>query len=114
MANYHHRPIKRFSLDGSIHDESAIPRLKIEYIRLLVSEMKIAGYVPKIDLDPDFTISYNEEKENFKFELSVYGIYVGKRQSECIQGIDGSTAIYIQKSRSKELLLDQESKSSRK
>ena len=107
MANYHHKAIRRFSLDGTIHDESAIPRLKIEYIRLLVSEMRIAGYSPKIDLDPDFTISYNEDKENFKFELSVYGIYVGKRQSECIQGIDGSTPIYTQKSRSNEFSQEQ-------
>ena len=28
MANVHHKPIKRFSLDGNIHDDSAIARLR--------------------------------------------------------------------------------------
>jgi hypothetical protein len=114
MANFHHKSIKKFHLSGSINDESMIPRLKNEYIRLLVSEMRLSGYSPKIDIDPDFTIEYNEEKEIFKFELSVYGIYVGKRQSACIQGIDGSTAIYIQKNKSKESLLEQESRFNQK
>ena len=103
MINVHHRPIKRFSLDGSIHDDSAIPRLRSEYIRLLCAEMRLAGYVQKIEIDPDFTISYNESREIFEFKLSVYGIYLGKKQAEWIQGIDGTRVVPIQKSKSKEL-----------
>jgi hypothetical protein len=56
VPNYHHKPIKKFSLDGVIHDEASIGRLKIEYIRLVVSEMRLNGYVPRFDIDPDFTI----------------------------------------------------------
>jgi hypothetical protein len=102
MANYHHKPIKKFYLDGLIHDEASIGRLKIEYIRLIVSEMRLNGYVPRFDIEPDFTIDYNEKKNSFYFALTVHGIYVGKRQSEWISGIDGTKAIYIQKSKSKE------------
>jgi hypothetical protein len=100
MANYHHKPIKRFDLSGTIHDESIITRLKIEYTRLLVSEMRLSGHAPRLDIDPDFTISYNEKKENFDFKLSVYGIYVGRKQSEWIIGIDGTRAIATQQSKS--------------
>jgi hypothetical protein len=114
MVNIHHKPIKRFSLDGSIHDESAIPRLKLEYIRLLGMEMRLAGYVPKIEIDPDFTIGYNEDKKIFYFSLSVYGIHVGKKQAEWIQGIDGTLVVPIQKSRSKELSQAQESRLNQK
>ena len=114
MANYHHKAIKKFYLDGVIHDESAIGRLKIEYIRLLVSEMRINGYVPRFDIDPDFTIGYNESKEIFNFALSVHGIYVGKRNSEWISGIDGTKAIPTQKNKLKESSLDQELPSSQK
>ena len=103
MVNVHHKSIKRFSLDGTIHDESAIPRLKSEYVRLLGTEMRLAGYVQKIEIDPDFTISYNEIKEIFEFTLSVYGIYLGKKQAEWIQGIDGTRIVPTQKSKSKEL-----------
>lgn len=114
MANLHHRPIKRFFLDGNIKDEASIGRLKIEYVRLLVSEMRISGYVPRIDIDPDFTIEYNEKTESFIFNLSVYGIYVGKKQSEWIQGVDGTTSLHIQQSRLKESLQDQEYKLNQK
>ncbi len=102
MANYHHKPIKKFNLDGIIHDESAIYRLKNEYVRLLTTEMRLAGYVPRLDIDIDFTIDYNEIKQYFEFELSLYGIFTGRKQSEWIQGIDGTKAILIQKNKSNE------------
>lgn len=107
MEKYHHKAIKRFNLDGVIQDESAIGRLKIEYVRLIVSEMRIAGCVPRLDLDPDFTVDYNEKKQYFEFELTVYGIYVGKRKAEWIAGVDGYNPIYIQKNKSKESLREQ-------
>jgi hypothetical protein len=111
MTNYHHKSIKKFCLSGQIHDESAIARLKIEYIRLVISDMKLDGYVPRIDIDPDFTISYNEEKEIFDFILSVHGIYVGRKQSEWIQGVDGTNPIYIPQNKLKEFSQGLESQS---
>jgi hypothetical protein len=107
MSNFHHKTIKRFSLDGIIHDESALGRLKGEYTRLLVSEMRLCGYVPRIDIDPDFTIDYNEKKQYFEFEISVHGVYAGKRKSEWIAGIDVNKPIYIQKSKLKEFSQEQ-------
>jgi hypothetical protein len=104
---YHHRPIKKFYLDGIIHDESAIGRLKDEYIRLLDSEMRLSGYVPRLDIIPDFTIDYNHNKKYFQFQLTVHGTYTGRKQSEWIAGIDVSTPIYIPKSKSKESLREQ-------
>ena len=107
MEKFHHRPIKKFNLNGVIHDDSAIGRLKGEYIRLLVSEMRLSGYVPKFEIDPDFTIDFNETKKYFEFEITLYGIYVGKRKSEWIAGIDGTNLVPIQPSKSKESLQDQ-------
>jgi hypothetical protein len=106
---FHHKVIKKFFLEGQIHDESAIPRLKDEYIRLVNTEMKYAGYVPRLDLSPDFTIEYVEAKTIFKFKLTIYATYVGKKNSECILGIDGHTPIFIQKNKSNESLQAQES-----
>jgi hypothetical protein len=107
MTSYHHKPIKRFSLEGMIHDEATIGRLKIEYIRLLTTEMRIAGYVPRLDIDPDFTIQYNEKKEYFEFKLSTHGIYTGRKKSEWILGIDGTTPIYTQQNRLSEFSQEQ-------
>jgi hypothetical protein len=105
-GSYHHKPIKRFYLDGIIHDDSMIGRLKNEYIRLLTIEMKLSGYVPRLDLDPDFTIRYNEIKNFFEFELSVQAVYAGKRKSEWISGIDGTNPIFIPQTKSVESLQD--------
>jgi hypothetical protein len=54
----------------------------------------MSGYVPRLDVDLDFTTSYNEKAQYFEFELSVYGTYLGKRKSEWILGLDGSRAIH--------------------
>jgi hypothetical protein len=114
MKYIHHKPIKIFKLDGSIHDEAAIPRLKQEYIRLLRIEMKLNGYAQRLDIDPDFTIQYNEAKENFNFLLSIYGTYVGTRKSEWIIGIDGTEVLGTPQSKSSESLQDQESQLNQK
>ncbi len=99
MHNLHHKPLKRFALDGSIYSDSAIIRLKQEYINLLISEMKLMGYVPRLDVDIDFTIDYNKQKKYFEFELSIYGIFVGKKKAEWIMGIDGTRVVPIPNSR---------------
>jgi hypothetical protein len=110
MQQYSHRSIKRFGFDGVIHDEAAILRLKEEYVRLLVTEMRLSGYVPRLDILPNFTIRYNKAIEIFEFKITCYGTYVGKKKSQCTLGIDGTSAVPILKSKSKEFLLDQESK----
>jgi hypothetical protein len=107
MANYHHKPIKKFNLSGVIYDESAIGRLRQEYVRLIESEMRLSGYVPRLDIDIDFTIDYNEKKKYFEFEITVHGIHTGRKQSEWIVGVDGSKAIYTQKNKLKESLREQ-------
>tara|TARA_B110000503_G_scaffold84020_1_gene128071 strand:+ start:14117 stop:14443 length:327 start_codon:yes stop_codon:yes gene_type:complete len=99
METLHHKPIKRFSLDGEIFDEAHIQRLRAEYVKLLNTQMTIAGYVPRLDIDLDFTTSYNIDKTCFEFQLSIYGIYVGKRRSEWILGVDVTSAIFTQKSK---------------
>jgi hypothetical protein len=102
MKNIHHRPIKKFSLSGSIYDDSAIWRLKEAYHQLLDFQMRTSGYVIRLDIAPDFTLQYNEDTETFIFELSVYGIYVGRRNSEWIFGVEENKIIPIQQNRSNE------------
>ncbi len=87
MTNYHHKPIKRFELEGSIYDDAHIDRLKSEYIALLVLGMKNDGYVPRYEIDVDFTIEYTGY--GYQFRISIYGVYVGKKQAQVIDGMDG-------------------------
>lgn len=109
MLSIHHKPIKRFGLKGNILDDSAIIRLREEYSKLLSVEMRLGGYVPRLDIPEDFTIEYNQEKQYFEFELTIYGIYVGKKKSTWILGIDGTSVIHTAKSKSSEFSQEQAS-----
>ena len=107
MNNFIHKNIKRFYLDGIIYDDSFIPRLREEYIRILYTQMRLQGYSPRIDIDPDFTIEYNGK--TYEFKLSVFGTFVGKRNAECLVGIDKNKPIFIHPNKSGEQSSDQES-----
>lgn len=100
METIHHKPIKRFGISGLIKDDSSIVRLRTEYSKLLDTEMRLAGYVPRLDLGEDFTIKYDHKKEYFEFKLSIYAVYVGKKKSEWILGIDETRVISMTKSKS--------------
>jgi hypothetical protein len=62
--------------------------------------MRLTGYVPRLDIQPDFTLDYNEDKKYFEFELSLYGIYLGKKQSQWIDGVEGTLIVYTQTNKS--------------
>lgn len=102
-----HKRIKRFELTGQILDDIFIPRMKDEYFRLLKQTMKDSGYVMRLDIDPDWTISYTGNY--YEFILSVYGSYIGKRNAACIDGLDKNRPIYSPQSKSRESSTDQES-----
>ncbi len=102
MQSYHHRPIKRFELDGSIYDDAHIDRLKSEYLALLVIDMKMKGYVPRYEIDPDFTVEFIPGR-GYEFRMSIYGTYVGKRKAQYIDGLDGYRARYAAGVQHKEL-----------
>jgi hypothetical protein len=71
--------------------------------------MRDLGYALRLDIDPDFTIEYNQTKETFTFKISIYGTYVGKKKIECVVGIDGTEVIYTQPNRLSESSQVQES-----
>jgi hypothetical protein len=104
MQSLHHKPLKMFTLDGNIYSDSAIWRLKDEYINLLDVEIRSMGYAKRLDIEPDFTIGYNRQTECFEFKISVYGIFVGKKKAKWIMGIDGTRVVPIPSSRLKEFL----------
>lgn len=102
-----HKRIKRFELEGQIHDDRCIGRMKEQYILLLSQSMKDQGYVIRLDIDPDWSIQYTGN--HYEFILSVYGSYIGKKNAACIDGLDKNRPIYTRQNRSGEPSLDQES-----
>jgi len=75
-----HDEIKRFSLDGEI-SESNLVAAKERLVTFLESQMRDSGCVPALDLEPQFTLDYDAEREVHNFILSVYGIHVGRERA---------------------------------
>jgi hypothetical protein len=107
MDTLHHKPIKKFNLKGNIYDDSAIVRLREEYAKLLATEMRLSGYVPRLDINQDFTLEYNHQKQYFEFELTSYGVYVGKKKAEWISGIDEVRVVLTHQSKLNEFSQEQ-------
>lgn len=105
--NFMHKRIKRFQLSGQILDDSFIPRIKGEYIRILSDSMRDCGYVPRLDIEPDWTILYTGN--HYEFILSVYGSYIGKKNASCIEGLDKNRPIYTPQNKSGGSSQDRES-----
>lgn len=74
-----HKAIKRFQIDGSIKDEKDIPRLKDQYVKILVEQMRDSGYVQVLDLTPAFSTQYDSVKQKFDFLLTMHGVYYGNK-----------------------------------
>lgn len=68
-------------------------RLKDTYHLIAEEYMRNKGYIPHLDLDSVFTISYNNGVFNFKYTR--YGIYVGKAKARCYQAVVGTKLILM-------------------
>lgn len=81
-----HDEIKRFSLEGEIGDNNMV-EAKERLITFLEAQLRDAGHVPALDLEPQFTLDYDRNTEKYNFELSIYGIHVGKEQACSTAGV---------------------------
>ena len=87
------KKLKSFGMQGQIHDDAAIPRLRLEYERLIESDMREQGYVPILDLDIQFSLLYDEEQNKYEFDIVMYGVYVGKKKAHLYEGFSGQSLI---------------------
>ena len=89
-----HKRIKMFQVDGQIDSDNNIPKTRIKYESMMVDMMRSKGYVPHLDLEPAFSLKYNEEKK-YEFLLSMYGVYVGRSRARCHHGVVANRLIPV-------------------
>lgn len=82
-----HDDINKFSLDGEIKDSGNIVEQRERLVNFLETQMRDEGIVPALDLEPQFTLDYNSETEGYNFQLTVYGIEVGKEEAWQVAGV---------------------------
>ena len=80
-----HKQIKRFQIDVEFLDDSDIIRIRNQYENLLTSQMRDAGYIRVLDIDPAFSVEFTGE--TWKFLMTIHGIYVGKKKAWQLEGI---------------------------
>lgn len=76
-----HRPIKKYTHEGFIRDDSDFIRLRDELERLLQQQMRDEGYVPVYELGSFWSTSRDAEKKRYTFKLTMYACYAGKSKA---------------------------------
>jgi hypothetical protein len=72
-----HDDIKRYELTGTVTSDTFLSTRE-RLIKDVEDSMRDEGFVPVLDLPPQFTRDYNAEDQTFTFKLSAYGVYVGE------------------------------------
>jgi len=83
-----HKNIRNFGFNGIIGDDADFIRLRDQYEALVVRQMRDDGYVPVLALGPLFSTEWIEKKQYYTFELTVYGVFLGKKKACLIEGMD--------------------------
>ncbi len=83
------RNIKSFLISGVIKDDAGIGKAREMYERIQLQDMRDRGYVPVLDLESQFSIKYNVQKDSYSFFLEMFGVYVGKKKAKEIEGFSG-------------------------
>lgn len=81
-----HNEVKRFGLTGTITSDRFVSA-RDALIKDVEDSMRDEGYVPLLDLHPQFTREYDPVTETFSFQVSVYGAYVGEEESWQVAGM---------------------------
>lgn len=85
------RKIKKFGMEGKIADDKHFPQTRENYQRMVEDQMRTAGYVPVLDIEPQFFTMYFEDNDTYSFIFNMYGVYVGKRKSLDYEGFSGQS-----------------------
>jgi hypothetical protein len=85
------RNIKKFNISGVIKGDEDIQGTRKKFEQFLVKEMRLKGYVPVLDMEPQFSLHYYEHKDQFGFDIIIFGIYLGKLKAKEIEGFSGQT-----------------------
>lgn len=81
------RAIKPFVLDGEFADDSYALLARVAANNTIEHQIRDAGYLKVLDLDPVWITEYNHTDDKWFFHLSIYAVYVGKKKSWEYEGI---------------------------
>lgn len=94
-----HDDIEKFTLDGEVADNNLVEH-KERLIMSLETVIRDKGFVPVLDIDPQFSLDYIPQESKYNFKLTIYGVEV-KENAWQIAGLMNGKVItrYIPKPR---------------
>ena len=82
--------IHDYTTTGSYKDDAKIIETKEKMQVLLEEQMRSAGRVPVLSMNPVWRTSWDRDREAYNFEMTMFGVFVGKRKAREIIGWDQS------------------------
>ena len=83
-------------MSGDMSDDSKIWQTRETAKNTLITEMRDGGYVPLIDLDPAWSLEYDEVSRKFSFVMTIHGAFVGKKRSWEVYGLSGNREVMME------------------
>lgn len=68
-----HKDVRKLTVEGDMIDKD-MERHKSELVKVLYDQLRDDGHVPLLDMDPQFTVDYDFERNVRVFTLSVFAI----------------------------------------
>ena len=81
------RAIKPFVLEGEFLDDSYALLARVNATNTIEHQIRDAGCLKVLDLDPIWVTEYNHQDDKWFFHLAIYAIYVGKKKAWEFEGI---------------------------
>jgi len=81
------KSIKPFWLEGEFIDDSHAIYAKINAEKTILHQIRDAGYLRVLDLDPFWIIRYDEALNRWFFDMTIYAIHVGKKKACQYEGL---------------------------
>lgn len=86
-----HSKIKRFQQEGVIATDKDLIRVKQNISNEIINGMRDSGYVPVLDVNPAWSVSY--VNGHYEFLLTIHGVYCGKSEARKVYGVLGQDKI---------------------
>ena len=87
-----HKKIRTRQQSGVINDDSDFLRTRETIEHLMLEEMREEGHIPILDLGPSFSTEL--VGEHYRFLITFYSVYVGRKKSWTYLGIDTDGKMY--------------------
>lgn len=88
---------RKYKVSGAAVSQEWIVNNRIMIEEYTRDDMRQHGFVPTLDLPTELKWEWNQANDTFKYEIAIYGQFVGKRKAKQYLGILAEAGIVLTK-----------------